>query len=85
MRAVLSWQRFAAHPVQLRRLPCGANFGNCASMDVPGYEPRWLGFVGLALACVVGGSASAPAPTARNSAVGYCIAAPIGVTDVRVQ
>ena len=34
---------------------------------------------------VVRGSARTPAPSARNFAVGYCIAAPIGVTDVRVQ
>ena len=35
--------------------------------------------------CMVGSSARTPDPSARNSAVGYRIAAPIGVTDVRVQ
>ena len=33
----------------------------------------------------VGISARTPDPSARNSAVSYRIAAPIGVTDVRVQ
>ena len=33
----------------------------------------------------VGNSASTPVPATRNCAVDYCIAASIGVTDVRVQ
>ena len=33
----------------------------------------------------VGSSACTPAPSTRNCAVEYCIAASIGVTDVRVQ
>jgi hypothetical protein len=33
----------------------------------------------------VGSSAFTPAPSTRNCAVEYCIAASIGVTDVRVQ
>ena len=33
----------------------------------------------------VGNSASTPVPATRNCAVDYCIAASIGVTDIRVQ
>ena len=33
----------------------------------------------------VGNSACTPVPTTRNCAVDYCIAASIGVTDIRVQ
>ena len=34
---------------------------------------------------IIGNSAETPAPSTRNSAVDYRIAASIGVTDVRVQ
>ena len=40
---------------------------------------------GVLVVKMVGSSARTPAPSARNSAVSYRIAAPIGVTDVRVQ
>ena len=37
------------------------------------------------ISLIVGNSASTPVPATRNCAVDYCIAASIGVTDIRVQ
>ena len=45
--------------------------------------PKTVAFIYLFL--IVGNSASTPVPATRNCAVDYCIAASIGVTDVRVQ